>query len=177
MSKQAPHSMSAAQSWLTQYSKSLHRYLLRRLRSTQDAEDLAQEVYLRMLRVDANEMVHSPQDYLYGIASHVVYQFKLRAQREVVDFDSESVEYATENPQQVAPNALAQSVEAEQHLEWALNQLPLMQRVVLLLNKREQLSDREIAERLNIGVSTVKKHLARAHARMRTLWDINGERK
>jgi len=178
MNEHAPdRAANPSRSWLVQYRKSLHRYLLRRLRSAEDAEDLAQEVYLRMLRVDENELIHSPQDYLYGIASHVVYQFRLRAHREMVDFDSDSVERAVQNPSQVPPNELAQRIETEQHLEWALNQLPLMQRAVLLLHKRDQLTDREIAQRLNIGISTVKKHLARAHARMRTLWDIKGEDK
>src|SRR5688572_15029723 len=86
------------QSRLVQYQKALHRFLMQRLKSTEDAAELTQEVYLRMLRVDDSELVRSPQDYLYGIASHVVYQFKLRARREVVDFDSEVLEQATQNP-------------------------------------------------------------------------------
>lgn len=176
MSKQSPKPAGhPVQAWLTQYSKALHNYLFRRLRSREDAEDMAQEVYLRLLRVEASEMIQTPQAYLYGIASHVVHQSRIRAQREVVDFDSDSTEALTETSLHATRDDFTEEAEIEQIVEWALNQLPLMQRVVLLLHKRDQLSDREIAQRLNIGVSTVKTHLARGQARMRILWDLKGE--
>ena len=47
-------------------------------------------------------------------------------------------------------------------LEEAITQLPEGCRNVLLLRKIEQLSHREIAERLSIAVSTVEKQHARA---------------
>ncbi len=163
------------QTWLKQYSKALHDYLFRRLRSREDAEDMAQEVYLRLLRVEASELIQTPQAYLYGIASHVVHQFRIRTQREIVDFSSDSIEALAETSAHATPDDFTREAELEQLLDWALNQLPLMQRIVLLLHKRDQLSDHEIAQRLNIGVSTVKTHLARGQARMRTLWNLKGE--
>jgi RNA polymerase sigma factor (sigma-70 family) len=175
MSKRSPKASHPVQTWLKQYSKALHDYLFRRLRSRQDAEDMAQEVYLRLLRVQASELIQTPQAYLYGIASHVVHQFKIRAQRAIVDFDSDSMDALAESAARATPDDFTQEAELEQLLDRALNRLPVMQRVVLLLHKRDQLSEREIAQRLNVGVSTVKTHLARGQARMRTLWDLKGE--
>ncbi|WP_129781777.1 RNA polymerase sigma factor [Peristeroidobacter soli] len=165
---------SPAKPALAQYQQALHRYLMRRLRSSEDAADLAQEVYLRMLRVENSELVRSPLDYLYGIASHVVYQFRLRSQRELVTFDSETVAQVSENPRELVRDEVADRLEAQQQLTWALEQLPPTHRIVLLLRKRDRLSDRQIAERLNLSVHTVKKYLFQAQARMRTLWNPNG---
>lgn len=94
---------SAAPAW-QQYGGWLHRYLTRCLRhhDTQCARDLAQEVYLRLLRVEKGEPVRDYQAYLYRIASHVVYEFKLRARREIVHFDSETAEDCAEHPSVIA---------------------------------------------------------------------------
>ena len=169
--KSPDRTASPAKPGLVQYQPALHRFLMQRLKSAEDAADVAQEVYLRMLRVEDSELVRSPQDYLFGIASHVVYQFKLRARREVVDFDSEAVEHVSEHPSEVQQDELAQRIETQQQLEWALGQLPPTQRIVLLLRKRDQLSNRQIAERLKLSSHTVKKYLFQAQARMRTLWN------
>jgi len=157
---------------LMQYHDVLHQFLVQRLKSTEDAADLAQEVYLRMLRVEKNELVRSPQDYLYGIASHVVYQFKFRRGRDPVTFDSEAVDQLVESPAEIGSDDVAESVSARQHLEWALDQLPPMQRAVWWLRKYDQLSNDEIAQRLNLSTHTVKKYLFKARARMRTLWNL-----
>jgi RNA polymerase sigma-70 factor (ECF subfamily) len=159
-----------------QYHKALHQFLMQRLRNAEDAADLAQEVYLRMLRVEKQELVRSPRDYLYGIASHVVYQFKFRHRRELVTFDSEAVDQAVDAPAEIYADEVVDRVGAQQHLEWALSQLPPMQRAVLWLRRCDQLSDQEIAQRLNLSVHTVKKYLFKAQARMRTLWNAQEER-
>jgi RNA polymerase sigma-70 factor (ECF subfamily) len=159
---------------MAQYHKALHRYLMQRLRSSEDAADLAQEVYLRMLRVENSELIRSPLDYIYGIASHVVYQFRLRSQREPVTFSSEAVEHAAEHPSEVSRDELLERLDTQQQLTWALEQLPPTHRVVFLLRKRDHLSDRQIAERLNLSIHTVKKYLFQAQARMRMLWNRKG---
>ena len=77
-----------------QYGLGLHRYLERRLPTPQDADDVAQEVYLRLLRLDDTEFVREPQAYLYGVASNVVREFRMRSEleRERVTFDSTAAE-------------------------------------------------------------------------------------
>jgi len=92
--QQAKQTAGAADPVWQQYGQWLQRYLARCLRhhDAASAQDLAQEVYLRLLRVDKGEPVRNWQAYLYRIASHVVYEFKMRARQEIVSFDSEAVE-------------------------------------------------------------------------------------
>jgi RNA polymerase sigma-70 factor (ECF subfamily) len=150
-----------------QYHVSLHRFLMRRLRSTQNAQDLAQETYLRLLRMDNPELVRKPQAYLFRIASNLVYEFKLRERNAPVTFDSEAVEHAADF---ATPNGLepGDSVSITQQLESVLAQLPPLYRAVFVLRKRDGLSYTEIALTLGISVHTVKKYLARAVAQCRS---------
>jgi hypothetical protein len=60
----------------------LHTFFLRRIRSKADAADLAQEVYLRMLRVSDHESIRNPADYLYRVANNLV-----KEQAAAVDID------------------------------------------------------------------------------------------
>jgi DNA-directed RNA polymerase specialized sigma24 family protein len=53
-----------------EHGRALQAYLSRRLRI--DAPDLAQEVYVRMLRVSDPEAIRNPQLYLYTVASNLV---------------------------------------------------------------------------------------------------------
>ncbi len=106
-----------------QYHASLHRFLMRRLRSTQNAQDLAQETYLRLLRMDNHELVRKPQAYLYRVASNLVYEFKLRERNAPVAFDSEALEHAAEHPAEIESVEPGESLSVNQQLEAVLTEL------------------------------------------------------
>jgi RNA polymerase sigma-70 factor (ECF subfamily) len=150
-----------------QYRDGLHRFLMRRLRSSHHAQDIAQEAYLRLLRVEDAELVRKPQAYLYRIASNLAYELKLREQREPVMFDSEVVEQLAEQSEGPMSDELGARVDVPQQLEYVLKQLPPMYRAVFVLRKRDGLSYAEIAKTLELSVHTVKKYLARAVAQCR----------
>lgn len=156
------------------YARELHRYLLRRLRRPQEVDDLAQEIYLRLLRLDESKAVEKPLAYLYGVAAHVVADFKLdtNAEQSRLAYDDDTVEAWSERPAAALPDELAERVLLEQQIEWALNQLPPMQAAVLLAHKRDGFSYEEVARRLKLSVNTVEKYLTLAKAKLRTLpWD------
>src|SRR5271165_5221267 len=48
----------------------LQAFFRRRIRSKSDASDLAQEVYLRMLRISDQEAIRKPVHYLYTVANN-----------------------------------------------------------------------------------------------------------
>ena len=53
------------------HGSSLQAFLYKRVRRRPDAADLAQEVYLRMLRVPDMDHVRNPEAYLYAVASNL----------------------------------------------------------------------------------------------------------
>ncbi len=166
--------MSFGASTFGRYRQELHRYLMRRLRKPQDVDDLAQEVYLRLLRLDDDKCVQKPLAYLYGIASHVVADFRIEAEheREYLTVDSEAVEQWSDDPSCFLPDELADRLNLQQQLERALNQLPATQAAVLLAHKRDGLSYEEVAEHLGLSIHTVEKYITQAKARIRTMsWE------
>jgi len=175
MATQSHSSISRfAQSAFSKYARELHHYLLRRLRSPQDAEDVTQEIFMRLLRFDDTDFVRSPQAYLYGVASHVVREFRMRLEndRDHIAYDSEAVAARSEHTDQPAHDELGDRLNLERQLEVALDELPAGQRAVLLCIKRDGMSYEEAAKATRFTVYTVERYLFDALARLRARrWD------
>jgi RNA polymerase sigma factor (sigma-70 family) len=159
-----------AEAAFERHGGALLRYLLRCRGCAQDADDLAQEVYLELLRVSQAEAVKQPQAYMYRVASHVVYRFKRRRQREsdFVAFDSEAVSQMEERVGDRRPQGVGEQLDNERELTRLLEELPPLYRAIILLQKRDGLSYAQVAERLGISIHTVKKYLHRALLQMRS---------
>ena len=147
----------------------LQKFLLRRVGHAQDADDLAQEVFARLLRVRDAELVRKPLAYLIGIATHVVREFRQRKQHERVLFDSAVTDDLCENPQHSAQRGVAERLELQQWLDSALTQLPPTHQLVLLLVKRDGLSYAEAAKKSGLSVHTIEKYVVEARARLRAI--------
>jgi RNA polymerase sigma factor (sigma-70 family) len=150
-----------------QYAPRLHRYLVRRIRRTVDAEDLTQEIFERFLRSQQLDAVRHPQAYLFRIASHVVADSLSQDERSVVRFDSEMVDDADRSLEHAMPDALAEQLGLAQELQRGLLELPPMHAAVLLLAVRDGLSHKEVARRTGLSVSTVGLYVCEARARIR----------
>lgn len=154
-----------------QFSAGLYRYLLRRLRNTQNAEDLSQEVYLRLLRTTEPGQVRSPQAYVYRVALNVLCEFQMRQRSSEVSFDSEAMAHVTEElaDEAATPETVYEQQVQEARLERVIHELPPMQRAVLRLATQHPLSHAQIAEQLGISVNTMRSHLYKAidHCRHR----------
>jgi len=151
------------------YDKQLHRYLARRLSQRQDAEDLAQEVYLRLLRIDRAKRVHKPVAYIFGIASHVVADFisESRQGRERVDDRGDPPDERSSSPDE-----LEDRLNLQQQLMRAFARLPKTHALVLIAHKHRGLSYEEVAAELGLSVHTVEKYITQAKAQIRTMtWE------
>jgi RNA polymerase sigma factor (sigma-70 family) len=154
-----------------QFSSGLYRYLLRRLRSVANAEDLAQEVYLRLLRAVEPRQVKFPQAYVYRIAFHVLCEFQVRERGGKVTFDSETAAALADHvaDETATPEQAYEEDARQERFEQVLGELPPMQRAVLRLATQHNFSHAQIAASLGISVSTVRNHLYKAidHCRHR----------
>ena len=138
-------------------------YLSRMLVSVEDAMEVSQEAYLKVFlairKCDGRE--HQPKALLYTTARNLAIS-RLRHQK-IVDCSRQAVTVSQEllldcmQPEQQASRSDDLAM-----LLSAVNQLPPKCRKVLLLRMVEGLSQKEIASRLGIAVSTVEKHLAKA---------------
>ena len=62
----------------------LQAFFYRRFRTNSDAADLAQEVYLRMLRVSDTDAVRNPDAYLYTVVSNLLKENAVAERRQAV---------------------------------------------------------------------------------------------
>jgi RNA polymerase sigma-19 factor, ECF subfamily len=154
------------------HARELQRFLLRRVSDRQDVDDLSQEVFARLMRVENTELIRNPLAYLLGIATHVVREFRQRKQHQCVIFDSDMADSWSENlelaPRNDATNS-ADRLELQNWLDTALKQLPPTHQAVLLLVKRDGLSYEEAATATKLSVHTIEKYLVEARARLRVI--------
>jgi len=152
-----------------EHRRALQAFFYRRIRSKADAPDLAQEVYVRMLRVSDTDAIRNPEVYLYTVANNLVKEHAVldRRQASSVDVEEASVQQLlAELP------SLDGQVDATQRIERlrvVLAQLSPKCRAAVTLQYRYGLSYQEIADRLEISPHMVKKYLAQAlgHCRRR----------
>lgn len=148
------------------YRGALTRMLRARLGNEQDAEDLVQELYLRLQR-SAEPEVREPAAYLYKMALNLARDHqreRLRSKaRDRQWVEATQTELGGEPVVGGTPADLAYG--AKQRLERlmaALEELSPHCRRVFTLHKFEGLAHAEIAARLGIGRSTVEKHMTTA---------------
>jgi RNA polymerase sigma-70 factor (ECF subfamily) len=144
----------------------LMRYFQRRTASVSDAEELVQELFLRLLRRADLFALENLDGYVFEAAANLardrVRRQKARGGRHI---DIADIEAATDEP---SPE---QVVDARKRLDLmllALDGLPPRARAIVILRRFENLTYRQIAERLDISVSAVEKHMVRSMSALRT---------
>ena len=163
MSTQAPFSTGSFVSQVVlAYGSGLHRFLVKRLRRREDAADVAQEVYVRLLRLPRTDLIRKPHAYVYFVASQVAAEYRMREKNEPLAFDSEALERLTDTAAYAKPEEMAESIDTDAELRRLLGKLATNHRNVLILKKRDGLSTKEIAKELGLSEHTVKKYLFQA---------------
>jgi RNA polymerase sigma factor (sigma-70 family) len=144
------------------YGEDLLRYISRRLRTSADARDVAQESYVRLLRMQRKDLIRDPLPYLYRIAANVLYEFELRRREDLNGLMRWSSEYRAQSQVAAATGADVESLALKDRLESVLRQLSPTCRAVLLLHRNEGRTYDEIAAQIGISSSMVKKYLSQA---------------
>lgn len=144
----------------------LARRLTRCLGSADFAREALHETFLRMERVSDAVEVRSPLDYLFRTALNVA-KDRRKSDRQLLsatDIDA-IMDLADERPD---PSVVVESRIEMKAFEAALAELPARRREVFIAAHLDNLSHREIADRLGINIRTVDfdlqhamEHLAR----------------
>ncbi len=137
----------------------LRRFLVARVRNLADVPDIVQEIYLRMLRIPNVESIRSPEAYLFTVARHVVQQHTLSQTETPQSVElAEILDIEPASPD-VDPVLAADAAQCVERLQAAIEELAPKVRATLLMHRRDGLSIDEIATRLGISSSLVKKNL------------------
>ena len=145
-----------------QYGDRLRRFLFTRARNSADVPDLAQEVFLRLMRVEEHEIIRSPEAYLFTVARHVAHQHTLRETNAPAVVDITEVFPELQMSPSDDPLARAEVSQRVRNLKSALDQLPPRLATTLLLHRFDGFSIEEIASELGVARITAAKYLAQA---------------
>ena len=148
---------------LAVYQTALHRYFRRHAPRAGDAEDLAQEVYLRLLRVDERQQGHveNAQAYLFTVAANLLKERAVLAARAGVQVPLDETRNDFVGPYDEPEEVLYAQTRARRL--WAVVEgLPPRYRAVVLLHYRYGLTYRDIGARVGVTPHTVKKYLSHA---------------
>ncbi len=152
-----------------QYRARVVRYVRYLLKDAGEAEDLAQETFIRAHREQAT--LRDPvalESWLYRIATHLsIDRLRQRARTSARHADSPVEELELADKKQPSPFVVIQQEEMRECVDQYVAELPDPEKAVLLLHDTDGLTANEIGEMLDLPLTTVKMRLHRARKRLR----------
>lgn len=166
------------------YGPRLYGYFYRLCGARDDAEDLLQELFLRVLRtIDRYEHDGQLEAWLFRIATNLIRDRYRRAKRtpDLRSLDSGGNDrqrqsaWAGELADRTAPSASEQAEAQEDvnRMQRALAQLPRQEREAVMLRHFSQLSFAQIADVMATPLGTALARVHRGLAKLRKLVDAN----
>jgi RNA polymerase sigma-70 factor (ECF subfamily) len=162
---------SAFRALLTRHQDSVVGTVAKMLGNPSDAEDIAQQVFLRVwthaksYRPDAKFTT-----YLFTITRNLVFnETRRRSRKKEIPLDTgdSSGNHEPGDDPHRQPDASLLEAELRIAVDKAIASLPETQRLAVILRRYENLSYEEIAEVLELSVSAVKSQLFRARSSLR----------
>lgn len=154
------------------HNRALVNFLRARLPSQQEAVDVAQEAYVRLLQLDNPQTIGFLRGYLFKIAANLSAD-RIRRPTPVSSATGQVFEEIGDSQEMELQAITRQEFERA----WqALSELRQQQREAFTLRFIEGYSTSEIAQSMGIDERTVRKHLSRAlaHCRVRMNSDAPG---
>lgn len=151
--------VQSLESLYTEHHHWLQSWIRSRLNNVEQAQDLTQETFIKVLMKGREHEFNSPKAYLSSIARGLLVDF----------FRRRTVEQAYLEALEVQPEQ--HSISAEQHhliidtllqIEKMLDAMSERGRQIFLLAQLDGFSFAEIGRQLNVSVTTVRKHFIRA---------------
>jgi len=141
-----------------QYYEMLCQTAVRITKEKNLAEDIVQEVLFELYKKHGQVKIES----LIGYLKRSVYNRslnKVKSRRDYVDADEISYELSDNS---INSQEVLEYGELETEINKIIDSLPEKCRLVFVLNRFEQLSYKEVAERLDISVKTVENQMSKA---------------
>ena len=154
-------SKEAFRSLFDRYGLRIHRFACGYLKSDHDAEELVQEVFLKLW--DKRESLDSSQNakgFIFKVAVNTIYDFIRRKnlQQAFLEFAGQTQVNSDETWHEVVYNDMLGQVNN------LIRQMPEQRQRVFKMSRENGLSNDEIAERLGLSKRTVENQLYRATA-------------
>jgi RNA polymerase sigma-70 factor (ECF subfamily) len=155
------------------YQRPVYNLCYRMLGDAQEAEDAAQETFLRAYHhLDRYDSCRPFASWLLSIAAH--HCIDILRRRRSLSFLEASIEddelSLPPDPFQPDPQLVAERNEQHRLLQRLLLRLSPLDRAIIILRYWHELPEAEIARNLNLTVTVVKVRLHRARRHLARLW-------
>lgn len=144
----------------------LIRFLSRKMKSTEDAEDIAQNAFIRIQRVANSGELDNLKAYLYQTASNLAIDQLRREKLHNNYVNQETTKHLSQDESsspsmadQCTPDRLLTAQRQLKEIRKALDSLPVKCRQAFLLHRNKGLSYSEIAQEMCVSVSSVEKYI------------------
>ena len=152
--------------WFEAWRGAMRRWLSSRSSiQPADLDDVAQEVFLRLIRYSDDTLVEYPQSYLFRIATNVVNEWHERS-RNKLPHDEAGLEALQEEPHREPENSMERTL-VDTQVRMAVDRLPPRQRAVLMLHINDDLTYKQIAVKLKVTPRIVRRDIANAYMQLR----------
>lgn len=136
-----------------------------------DLDDLAQEVFVRLLRYSADVAIENPQGYVFRIAANIANEWAERVVNRGghIDIEDQEIQHFEQLIVEVDPESVANEIDETNTIWAAVQQLPTRQRRILLRHIRDGKTYKQIAAERGISYRIVLRDLTRAYVHLRSI--------
>tara|TARA_B110000211_G_C14066213_1_gene547780 strand:- start:1591 stop:2157 length:567 start_codon:yes stop_codon:yes gene_type:complete len=141
--------------------KPLFLYVRKRINSQEDAEDLTQEIFLKLSKSDS-EKIDNVKSWVYTIAKNTItdYYRKKKVHTEELEENIATKEFNNDNIAKDLSNCISPY----------LHKLPTELKEIMTLSKLKDIPQKEIANQLDINYITVRSKTQRGRKKLKSIF-------
>jgi RNA polymerase sigma-70 factor (ECF subfamily) len=152
----------------------LVRYISRYFRKTQEAEDVVQEAFVKVIEAQREREIQSPKAYLYQTARNMAFTQQSTKAFKLTDMVGD----VFPESDLLLTKSMEEQYEVRENFEVycrAVRSLPVKCRRAFVLCRVYGYSQKEVAAHMGVGVKAIEGHLARATRRCMDFMDAEHE--
>jgi len=162
----------AFKQFYNQHWNRIYSLALAYLKSATQAQDIVQEVFLKVWARRAQlRKVEKPEAFVYIMGRNEVIN-ALKKKISLATIDEQANDYLPDD--YLLPHQVIDLRDLQQKINHAIDALPAQQKLIFKLSREEGLNHQQIADRLGIERTTVKNHIVRALNTLRQHLQFSG---
>ena len=153
---------------ITRYKNLVYSIILRMHNDSEDANDLAQEVFIKMYK---NLASYSPEfkfsTWTMRITSNHVIDFRRKKKQETVPLE-DAAEVVSDPA--ASPEAILLQQEENERINRIIENLPAMYKIPIIMYHKNNMTYQEIANKINEPISKVKNRIFRGRKLLKEMY-------